>query len=76
MSSLQPISGSRAIATIFRKEVIDNMRDRRTITTMLVSMLMGPVLLIGMMWFAESKVKEPTSYMVQCGLTNGMVQCS
>ena len=60
MSSLQPISGSRAIATIFRKEVIDNMRDRRTITTMLVSMLMGPVLLIGMMWFAESKVKEET----------------
>ncbi len=46
--------------TIFRKEVIDNLRDRRTLTTMSVSIVIGPLLMFGFLWFAEKSIKEET----------------
>ncbi len=46
--------------TVFKKEVLDNLRDRRTITTMLVSIVITPLFIIGIQWFSESKVKEET----------------
>lgn len=46
--------------TIFRKEVIDNLRDRRTLTTMAVSIVVGPMLLFAFLWFAEKSIKEET----------------
>lgn len=40
-------SGLRTVATVFRKEIIDALRDRRTLLTLLVSsVLMGPLLLL------------------------------
>jgi sodium transport system permease protein len=63
MSQIQikkPISASKAVWTVFSKEVIDNLRDRRTLTTILFSMLLGPILLLTLMWFAEKKVKDET----------------
>ncbi len=56
----RPISVAAAIWTVFAKEVVDNLRDRRTLTTIGFSMLLGPVLLLTLMWFAEKKVKDET----------------
>ena len=40
----------RALAAVFRKECVDNLRDRRTLLTVLVlGPLLGPLLYIGMM---------------------------
>ncbi|RBP52825.1 ABC transporter permease [Arenicella xantha] len=54
------INNLRGFWTILRKEVIDNLRDRRTLTTMAVSIVVGPLLLFGFLWFAEKTVKEET----------------
>jgi len=41
------MSGLRAVATVFRKEIVDALRDRRTLLTVLVSsVLMGPFVLL------------------------------
>ena len=41
------MSGLRAVATVFRKEIADALRDRRTLLTVLVSsVLMGPFVLL------------------------------
>jgi sodium transport system permease protein len=45
---------------ILKKEVLDNLRDRRTLTTMGVSIIIGPAILFGFLWFAEKTVKEET----------------
>lgn len=45
---------------ILRKEVTDNLRDRRSLTTMAVSIIVGPLLMFGFLWFAEKTVKEET----------------
>jgi len=50
----------RGLWTILRKEVVDNLRDRRTLTTMAVSIIAGPLILFGFIWFAEKTVKEET----------------
>lgn len=55
---LHPFSG---LWTVFKKEVVDNLRDRRTLGTMLVSIIVTPLLVIGIQWFTESKVKEETN---------------
>jgi len=47
-------------STIFRKEVQDNARDRRTLITMAVSIIVGPLLMFGLFWFIEQKVKDET----------------
>ena len=46
--------------TVFKKEVVDNLRDRRTLTTMMVSIIVAPLFIIGIQWFSESKVKQET----------------
>lgn len=45
---------------ILRKEVTDNLRDRRTLTTLSVSIIITPLLMFGLIWFTEKTVKEET----------------
>jgi len=52
--------GLNGLWTVFSKEVVDNLRDRRTLTTMLVSIVITPIIVIGIQWFTESKVEEET----------------
>lgn len=46
--------------TILRKEFIDNLRDRRTLTTIAFSVIIGPLIMFGFLWFAEKTVKDET----------------
>ena len=50
----------RHFFVILKKEVIDNLRDRRTLTTMAVSVLATPLLLFSFLWFIEKTVDEET----------------
>jgi len=54
------ISSLRGFWVILRKEITDNLRDRRSLTTMAVSIVIGPLLMFGFLWFAEKTVKEET----------------
>jgi len=45
---------------ILKKEVVDNFRDRRTLTTMAVSIIIAPLMLIGLLWFTEKTITEET----------------
>lgn len=54
------ISHLRSLWIILRKEIVDNLRDRRTLTTMAMSIVIGPLLMFGFIWFAEKTVKEET----------------
>ena len=56
----QQISAWRGWWIVLCKEVKDNLRDRRTLTTMGISIIMGPALMFGFIWFAEKTVKEET----------------
>lgn len=50
------------ISTVFRKEVVDNARDRRSFSTALISPLMGPlamVLVFGALSQAKEKAQAP-----------------
>ena len=57
---LAKLSRLRLWWIILRKEVTDNLRDRRTLTTLAVSVLITPLLMFGLIWFAEKTVKEET----------------
>lgn len=57
---VRKVSRFRAWWTILRKEVIDNLRDRRTLSTIAMSVIIGPLLMFGFLWFAEKTVKEET----------------
>ncbi|MBX2848399.1 MAG: ABC transporter permease [Acidiferrobacterales bacterium] len=46
--------------TVLKKEIIDNLRDRRTLTTMAISITITPLLMIGFLWFVEKSIKEET----------------
>lgn len=46
-----------AVRTVFAKEVVDNLRDKRSLTTALFSPLLGPFALI-LMFFALSDARE------------------
>jgi sodium transport system permease protein len=46
-----------AFATVFAKEIVDNARDKRSLSTALLSPLMGPLALV-LMFFALSDAKE------------------
>ena len=49
----------KGITTVFRKEVRENVRDRRAmINSLLVGPLLAPILFVGMMWFMDSAEKE------------------
>jgi sodium transport system permease protein len=54
------ISHLSSLWTILRKEVVDNARDRRTLTTMAVSIVVFPLLMFGLIWFLDKTVKEET----------------
>ena len=56
----QQISAWSGWWIILCKEVKDNIRDRRTLTTMGISIILGPLLMFGFLWFAEKTVKEET----------------
>lgn len=49
-----------ALVAVFRKEVLDNSRDRRSFTTALVSPLLGPLAMV-LMFGAMSQAKEKAS---------------
>jgi sodium transport system permease protein len=46
--------------TVFKKEVIDNLRDRRTLITIAASVIITPLILIGFIWFAETSEQKET----------------
>ena len=56
----QQISAWRGWWIVLCKEVKDNVRDRRTLTTMGLSIVLGPILMLAFIWFAEKTVKEET----------------
>lgn len=57
---VRKVSRFRSWWTILRKEVVDNLRDRRTLSTIAMSVIIGPLLMFGFLWFAEKTVKEET----------------
>lgn len=60
MSTTNTTGRLNGLWTVFVKEVVDNFRDRRTLTTIAVSVIIAPLFVIGIQWFSESKVKEET----------------
>lgn len=54
------ISHLSSLWTILKKEVVDNARDRRTLTTMGISIVIFPLLIFGLLWFLDKTVKEET----------------
>lgn len=49
----------RGLATVFRKEARENIRDRRALfNSLLLGPLLFPLLFVGMMWFLESAEQE------------------
>ena len=47
------------LTTVFRKEVRENIRDRRALfNSLLLGPILFPLLFVGMMWFLESTEKE------------------
>jgi sodium transport system permease protein len=49
----------RGLTTVFRKEVRENIRDRRALfNSLLLGPLLFPLLFVGMMWFLESAEQE------------------
>jgi sodium transport system permease protein len=49
----------RGLTTVFRKEVRENVRDRRALfNSLLLGPLLFPLLFVGMMWFLESAERE------------------
>ncbi len=45
---------------ILKKEIIDNCRDRRTLTTMGISIIIAPMMLLGFIWFIDKTVNDET----------------
>lgn len=54
------MSNFNGFLTILKKEIVDNLRDRRTLITIAISIIVAPVLLMGIIWFGEKTVKEET----------------
>ena len=49
----------KGLTTVFKKEVRENIRDRRALfNSLLLGPLLFPLLFVGMMWFLESAEKE------------------
>jgi len=49
----------RGLTTVFKKEVRENIRDRRALfNSLLLGPLLFPLLFVGMMWFLESAERE------------------
>ena len=60
MNDLNIMSQWKKMWTILRKEVVDNLRDKRTLITIAVSTVIGPLLMFGFIWFAEKTIEEET----------------
>lgn len=60
MQHTNSISQWQCAWIILRKEILDNLRDRRTLTTIAFSVIVGPLLMFGFLWFAEKTVKDET----------------
>ena len=49
----------RGLTTVFKKEVRENLRDRRALfISLLLGPMLFPVLFVGLMWFLESAEQE------------------
>ena len=49
----------KGLTTVFRKEVRENIRDRRALfNSLLLGPLLFPLLFVGLMWFLESAERE------------------
>lgn len=59
-SAATSISNFKSLWIVLKKEILDNFRDRRTLTTMLISIIVTPLFIIGIQWFSESKIKQET----------------
>ncbi len=63
----------RTIRTVYRKEIVDHLRDRRTATMIfLLSVAMGPLMLVGLTYFVsniEQKAEKKEFYVL--GQENG-----
>lgn len=55
---------SRAAIVIFLKEVVDNLRDRRSVGTALLSALLGPILLIPLLVFQSTALDRDSSKVI------------
>lgn len=60
-SNINNVSNFQGFWTILKKEITDNFRDRRTLVTLVVSILITPALMFSILWFVEKTVKEETS---------------
>ena len=62
----------RGIFTVFRKEFLENLRDRRTIITALIfGPLLGPMLFSGMMKFAMNRGEATQTDLVTIAVAHG-----
>ena len=52
------ISDIHGFWTILCKEIVDNIRDRRTLTTMVVSIVIGPLLIFGFFGLQKKQSKK------------------
>ena len=53
-------SALHGLWVIARKEIIDNFRDRRTLTTLAVSIILSPLIMLGISLVIENKIKTET----------------
>ena len=58
--STQTIKAWQGFWIILVKEVVDNLRDKRTLNTIAFSVIVGPMIIFGLIWFQEKTVKEET----------------
>lgn len=56
----------RGIAVVFKKELIDTLRDRRTLVAMvLVPLVLFPLLIVGGTWLVSSQIEEASQETLQ-----------
>ena len=58
--STKAINAWQGFWIILVKEVVDNLRDKRTLNTIAFSVILGPLIIFGIIWFQEKTVKEET----------------
>lgn len=59
------------ILTIWKKEIIDNLRDRRTIvTSLLVPIILMPIILVGTFKLQESQIKGAAAKVAKVAIVN------
>lgn len=62
----------RPLLTVFRKEVRENLRDRRALfNSVLLGPLLFPVLFIGLAWFGSSKQQERAEQVLEVPVVGG-----